>query len=434
MKSLATCSILIALALQACAAQDRRAEQPPPPARANEATAQAPERPAEAPRRPEQPATPAPPQAPPSNTWYAMRVVRVSTSGDEEAARSAIQEATSSQFLANLLKQRDLDPALQKAIAITARQVEGREAVDVAIIVDLSQDAREASPIARETADAIVAALRQQLVRNARGTLDEQLRLVLEERTRAEAELQKSRQQLDQIREKVRAATGRAEASAERIRDDLARLEDARQEIQLDLETSGARVAALSENIAKMTKQIEQRVQNDEVAAELQKIVQAREQKAERLKKMAETGIGTQEEYQDALAEAAEARARLLERRQQVADHAGGDTVNAWNREMMKLSVDSAELQARLKALEQRVQSFHTIVNELDDLEALAESRKYAEHTLHETREQLRALERKLTSIRPPRSIVTQAQDRSGPVPAAAGEQDSGNVPETRGE
>src|SRR5262249_6105014 len=54
----------------------------------------------------------------------------------------------------------------------------------------------------------------------------------------------------------------------------------------------------------------------------------------------------------------AEARAKLLERREAATAAAGGDVIAGWNKELMNLSVDLAECQARAKAINARLDRF----------------------------------------------------------------------------
>jgi predicted nucleic acid-binding Zn-ribbon protein len=111
------------------------------------------------------------------------------------------------------------------------------------------------------------------------------------------------------------------------------------------------------------------------------------------------------------VAQAAEARARLLERRNETAHAAGGDALNAWNREIMSLGVDTAELQAKLDRLNQRLAGYQKVVDDLDELESLSEARRHAEEALRDASHRLRQIERELASIRPPRSILLESTD-----------------------
>lgn len=401
MKSFATIAIVIAFSVQACAAQQQHRE-----ARLNQ----------EAPTT--APSTPATPSKP-SDTWLATRVVHISMDDDENAARAAIQEIVDMEIAAAILQQHGIAEYVNGVVEVRIEPQEGKNAMYVQIKVDLSRAAPTSPLVAREVANDLVRALRQRLVQAAQGSLAYQAERLREERAAAEAELATTRDQLNALRAKMRDATGRADASAERVRDEVSTLEDARQEIQLDLESKAARMKALSDNIAQLSGKVEARVQNDPVAAELQKVVDAREKQVEMIKGLVESGKAGRNEYEEAIAAAAEARARLLDRRTDTANAAGGESLNAWNRDIMSLSVDTAELQARLDRLSSRLDGFRKIMNDLDSLESLNETRRHTEDVLRETSEQLRHLQRQLASIRPPRSILLESKESAGPIPPA---------------
>jgi DNA repair exonuclease SbcCD ATPase subunit len=403
MKSLATVAILIAFSLTACAAQQRMGAR----------TAR------------EEPATPSAQATTPeasSNTWRAVRVVQVSLDERDDAARSAVQQIMGADVAAEVLRQRGL-PADSGIIRVRQTPRDEKNAIDVAIEVNLAAADQSSPRVAREIANDMVRLLRQDLLREAQGPIATQARLFEEENATAQAELERARAELAQLRTKMREATGRANASAERVRDEVNHLEDSRQEIQLEMESKAARMKALTDNIAQLTAKVEDMVKNDAVAAELQKLVEAREKQVERVKTLVESGQASRGDYEEAVAQAAEARARLLDRRNDTAHSAGGDALNSWNQEIMALGVDTAELAAKLNRLNERLDGYRRVMDDVDRLEMLRESMEDAEQRVHESRAHLRDLQRKMASIRPPRSVLLESQDSTGAVPPDAAQQ-----------
>ena len=402
-----------------------------PAARPAERAAATPDAPAKVaqparPAEPEAPAEPVEPVEPPSNTWYARRQVSVSTREDREETRAAVQSVAGVETIREVAAKRGVG-ADNNAIVVRAVPTD-EQAMEVEIVVDLSKAPSNTPRVARELADDLVKRLRLALVREAQGEFAGQVERLEAEHQRAVAELDRSRQELNALRQKLRDATGRTEADAERIRNELSQLEDRRQELQLELESRAARMNALSENMGQITKRVEQEVRDDTVSAELQKVVEAREAQVERAKQMVEAGKMSRSEYEDAVARAAEARARLMDRRGDVAERAGRGTLSDWNQELMRLSVDSAELQARLDKLNQRLQSFQSIAPQLDHLEELQHTLEDAEQTMRETRAHLREMNRELARMRPARSVVTDSQDKTGEPTSPQGAGDSSNA------
>jgi DNA repair exonuclease SbcCD ATPase subunit len=417
---MATIAVVLALAPMACAnrQQDRQPSTPPPTATTPPARVARPAPPAE-------PSAPVAAVEPPSNTWYARRQVTVSTREDRDETRAAVQSVAGVETIRDVCAKRGVS-AENNAVVVRAVPTD-EEAMEVEIVVDLSKAPSQAPRVAREVADDLVRRLRQALLKEAQGEYAGQVERLEEEHQRAVAELDRSRQELAALRQKCREATGRSEADAERIRSELSQLEDRRQELQLELESRAARMNALSENMAQITKRVESEVQNDTVSAELQKVVEAREAQVERVKQMVEAGKSSRAELDEALARAAESRARLMDRRAEVAERAGRGTLNDWNQEQMRLSVDSAELQARLDKLNQRLQSFQAVAPELDHLEQLEQTLQEADQTMRETRAHLREMNRQLARMRPARSVVTDSQDKTGEPTSPQGAGDSTN-------
>src|SRR5688500_13101186 len=306
MKRIATLAVVLALAPMACANQQRdRQQQPPRPA---ETTPPAPAAQPGAPATPEQPATPA---LPPSNTWYARRAVQVSAANrDEHEVRAAVQSVADVEAVRAVAAARGV-PADNGAVVVRPLPME-RDVIELEIVADLSKAPPQTPRVAREVADDIVRKLRAALTREAQGELAGQAEKMAQDRANFETASERVREELTAMKVKMREATGRSGASADRIRNELAQLEDHRAEAQLELESRAARMNALSENMATITKRVEEAVQNDTVAAELQKVVAAREAQAERAKQLLEVGKISRGDYDEAVAQAAEARARLM--------------------------------------------------------------------------------------------------------------------------
>jgi len=422
MNRMATIAVVLALAPMACAnrQQDRQAPSTPP------AAVNAPAPPAAQPAQPARPTEPVAPVEPPSNTWYARRQLTISTREDRDETRAAVQSVAGVETIREVAAKRGVS-AENNAIVVRAIPSD-EEAMEVEIVVDLSKTPPRTPRVAREVAEDLVQRLRSTLTLAAQGEFAVQVERLEAEHQRAVSELDRSRQELTALRQKLRDATGRAEGDADRIRSELSQLEDRREELTLELESRAARMNALSQNMGEITKKVEQEVQNDTVAAELQKVVEAREAQVERAKQLMDVGKLSRSEYEDAVARAAEARARLLDRRGDVAERAGRGTLNDWNQELMRLSVDSAELQARLDKLNQRLQSFQAVAPELDHLEELQRTLQEADQTMRETRAHLREMNRQLSRMRPARSVVTDSQDKTGEPTSPQGAGDASNT------
>jgi hypothetical protein len=219
------------------------------------------------------------------------------------------------------------------------------------LVADL-RTAQEAKPRPRagEFIDAVLASLERQVGEwhAERAGVDRAARDVAE----ARAALDELRAAFRNVEHEIRQTTGRADVSVEAIRASVPKLDEERQTLKLQVIGKEARQAALAATIERLAKAAAERASGDPVAAELQKVVDAREQAVKMNQAAHEAASVSAREVADAEAVLAEARARLLERRDAVARASGGELLEALNRELATLSIDAAESQAKLAALD----------------------------------------------------------------------------------
>jgi hypothetical protein len=256
----------------------------------------------------------------------------------------------------------------------------GLEAAEVLmIVVDLrGADAAAAGvkPRAVEYLDAIVASLEKQLQDFHSG------RVQRAEQSKAETEhrIKDMDQKAAHIEADIRDATGRVDASVDAIRAAVPKLEEERQSLKLQVIGKQARQDALAQTIERHAKQAEAQLKDDEITGQLEKIVGARATHLERVRKLFEAGQAPQAEVIDAETAIAEARTRILERREAVKQSAGGgELLGKLNQELAMLSIDVAEAEAKLSAIEKLLQKYGQAQPLLTDAERVRRDRERAE-------------------------------------------------------
>jgi hypothetical protein len=100
------------------------------------------------------------------------------------------------------------------------------------------------------------------------------------------------------------------------------------------------------------------------------------------VRQMIEKGLATPQESFAANGSAAEARAKLLERRRQAATEAGGDVIQSFNKELLTLSIDLRELKARQDYLQQRIAHLREASAKLEKMHEAEGEATDAEHVL----------------------------------------------------
>ena len=103
--------------------------------------------------------------------------------------------------------------------------------------------------------------------------------------------------------------------------------------------------------------------------AELQKVVDAREKQLDLTKKSYAAGQNTSAEVQQVAAQAAEARAKVAERKRDALTSAGGEALGALNRELRMLSIDRAEQEARYKLVSDQLDRIGNVSDLIDRYE-----------------------------------------------------------------
>jgi chromosome segregation ATPase len=216
--------------------------------------------------------------------------------------------------------------------------------------------------------------------------VEQRIRYAEHSQASAQTRLKKAEQEYDQARDaaaelerKLHALTQRAETSRSSLSKAASHLDEEAEALALEQAGADARQQALEVVIAQQAKHAEAAVKDDPVAAELQKVVDARAAQSKRTEQLYKTGAVDAPNVDGAAAALAEARARLAERRQQSAAAAGGAALADWNRELLNLSVANAERHAKLKFLEDRRQGLAEALQIADGLSRFKDTMNNAE-------------------------------------------------------
>ena len=201
------------------------------------------------------------------------------------------------------------------------------------------------------------------------------------------------------VRGQLRDKTGLVEVTPAAVRQMIQKLQEQREELELDEAGATGRYQGLSDAINRVTAESKQRSQSDPVSEELAKVVEARQEELVRTEQAYKAGAATSSDADQVRARLAQARAELAAARQKVG-HDSGEAVDTWNRQLLELSVAQQERRARLGYIEKRLAGFSSALQDLDQLEQLKQqvdaaqgNAVKAELDLHLVREQ-QALDR----------------------------------------
>lgn len=172
------------------------------------------------------------------------------------------------------------------------------------------------------------------------------------------ARIDELQRRLEDERTALRKQTGATDVSPASIRQSMDAMQMQEEQVKIDLAAKQARSDALAEQIARFSSQIQEKIKADPIAAELQKVVEYQQKQLDLAQQQQKSGTAPQREVDQVASHLAEAKAKLLERQEAAANAAGGDVVSNWNRELMTISIDLAELRARSKALDQQLAAY----------------------------------------------------------------------------
>ena len=215
---------------------------------------------------------------------------------------------------------------------------------------------------------------------------------------RAQASLDQARQAYQKLQNELRDRTGRIDVAPDSLRRAASRLETELESLQLDAAGGEARTKALEKTIADVAARGQDAVKRDEVAAEYEKVVSAREQALKNAEAMAAAATISHQELENARATLAEAKARLAERRTTAVAAAGVGALSDWNRELLNLSLDAQERRARMAYLRESLDRIRQGLPMLDQMQELEESLPAARRTVAEARRARDDLERELSA------------------------------------
>lgn len=222
-----------------------------------------------------------------------------------------------------------------------------------------------ARPAAAAFADAMVDTLREYQKQLYDQKVNETIPVAEQRLVELTAANSDAQRRITDLREKVRELSGRSDYSA--VNDAVNKLEEELTRLQLDVLAKTARREAIEKQIAEQSEMVARKIDGDAIAVELQKVVEAREAQVQRVKELVTQKSASVAEVNEAIGRVAEARAKLLERKRDAAAEAGGDAMSMLNKELLTLSVDLRELNARLEFCEKRVPNLRKAQDLVDE-------------------------------------------------------------------
>jgi hypothetical protein len=170
--------------------------------------------------------------------------------------------------------------------------------------------------------------------------------------------------QLEELHNAIGAA-GIADASIEGVHAMARDLDGQLEMTTVDIAGKTARQKALAAAISKLSDEMDAKVAGDPIAQQLQIAVDAKQSLLDHDKSGSKVGMNTLTDIDQATADLAAAKVALLERKDAAAKAAGADSLDQWNRDLVAVSVDLAEQNARESIIKSRVEKLRDVLTSI---------------------------------------------------------------------
>jgi len=128
-----------------------------------------------------------------------------------------------------------------------------------------------------------------------------------------------------------------------------------KQNLEMELARLQGRMPAIDEQIMRIKKEIDEKVQDDQVSKELKKILDLQVKYLEAVENIGERGRAHDTEVADAEEKIARAKIELARRREQIGASAGTDQLAKFSNELAMLAIDMAEKKAMLDVIKKQL-------------------------------------------------------------------------------
>lgn len=211
------------------------------------------------------------------------------------------------------------------------------------------------------------------------------------------------------IQQELLAQAGEAELDRARVENRIRDLQQKRMSIELNLAGAKAREEALTAQIAKIGRDVEAGIKSSPVAVELQRVVDGRIKNLQRMQTLVESGHAPESEMVEAQEAVALAQAQLAQYRESAANEAGGGLLAELNKELIEMSVRTAEEEAQLRHINRQLEEIQAKgLQELADRyerEVLMQL-NFNERDVRSLQDELNDLKRRTRSVRSPEIVI----------------------------
>lgn len=251
------------------------------------------------------------------------------------------------------------------------------------------------------------------LIDNFRSALSEAyedyIRRLDNQRLLADKEADRAENKLVQMQSRLRDISGSRDLSRNVILQNISRLRNSIHTTKMQKATDQVDMDATTREIAVTKVKIREKVENDPIKNELQKIVDIHTKSLENIQKLVKEGAVSSTEVDNVLEKLARARIELAKRRQEISIAEGGNRLNQLSSKLADDTRQMAQYDLYLSSKEHQLAEAEELLARADDYELLSLKADIAKQSLQETLLWRERTARKARLLQPPAVTVLGA-------------------------
>lgn len=265
---------------------------------------------------------------------------------------------------------------------------------------------RDVKPAAEEFMNALIVNLRDAV----KGAVDEYYEKLMEQLHLAKQEADMARNELRDTQEVIREISGSYILERNKILTDISGLRNNIQKIRMDQASDQVMVDATTKRIAETQAKLQEQIDKDPVVKELVDLLELQVTNYKNLENLIEAGRAPPADLGEAQEKIARTRIELAQRREQLSKSAGGNLIEALNRDLANRSIETAQNQARLSSLERQLSEAEKLLDQVDDYELLSLKADIDKQNFQEAIIWRDRVNRKMRMLQPPTVSVIGGQ------------------------
>ncbi|MHC4890754.1 MAG: hypothetical protein ACYTEO_14970, partial [Planctomycetota bacterium] len=213
-------------------------------------------------------------------------------------------------------------------------------------------------------------------------------------------------QKLVQMQQQLRSISDYRDLSRNVIFNDIDGLRKDIQKFEMQKATDLIEMRAIGKEIADTEVKIKEKVRNDPITIELQRIVDIQTDSLKRTQELVKEGAVSSAEVEDVLEKLARARIEIAKRREEIGKAQGGDRVNQLSSKLAQYTQRMAQYELTLSNMGDRLKEAMDFLDRADNYELISLKAEIARESLQEALLWNEQMNRKARLVQPPAVTV----------------------------